>query len=83
MKTKDILIWESYHKLNPNIHRTICEFECGVAFDQWVPNVSEVSLGVLIIDFVRWPCGPWVAFSHWCTYLTYLCCLGKKIRYFQ
>jgi hypothetical protein len=35
----------------------VCEFECGVAFDQWVPNRSEVSLGALIIDFVRWLCG--------------------------
>jgi hypothetical protein len=47
----------------------MCEFECGVAVDQWVPNVSEVRLGVLIIDFVRWLYGPWVAFGHWRTYL--------------
>jgi hypothetical protein len=26
--------------------------------------------GILIIDFVRWLCGPWVAFGHWHTYLT-------------
>jgi hypothetical protein len=48
----------------------MCEFERGVAFDQWVPNVSEVPLGVLINDFVRWLCGPWVAFGHWRTYLS-------------
>ena len=36
-----------------------------------MPNVSEVPLRVLIIDFVRWLCGPWVAFGHWRTYLTW------------
>jgi hypothetical protein len=69
IKIKDIFICESYHKLNPNIQwwiskayivspspHTLCEFECGVAFDQWVPNISEVPSRVLIIDFVRWLC---------------------------
>jgi hypothetical protein len=35
----------------------------------WVPNVSKVPLGILIIDFILWLCGPWAAFGHWRTYL--------------
>jgi hypothetical protein len=36
-----------------------------------VPNISEVPSGVLIIEFVRWLCGPWVAFGHWRTDLIF------------
>jgi hypothetical protein len=42
-----------------------------------VPNISEVPLGVLVIDFVQWLCGPWVAFGQW-AHLPYIYICGVE-----
>jgi hypothetical protein len=50
----------------------MCEFECGVAFDQWVPNV-RVPSGFLTIKFVWWLCGLQVAVMARLPYNMLLC----------
>jgi hypothetical protein len=88
IKIKNILICESYHKLNPTYTSesqklsepfTAHYANSNAVFDQWVPNVSEIPSGVLIIDFVRWLCGPWAAFNHWRTYLSTTNCVSHVI----